>query len=52
MEREADDFFERIASGYRSLAAAEPGRIRVIDAGRPADEVLSAALAAIEDVLP
>ena len=44
MEREADDFFERIAAAYRSLAAAEPGRIRVIDAGREPADVLAQAL--------
>jgi dTMP kinase len=51
IEREDAAFFERIAGAYRSLAAAEPGRIRVIDAGRPADEVLAAALTAIEDLV-
>jgi dTMP kinase len=51
MEREDTEFFERIASGYRGLAAAEPGRIRVIDAALPPDEVLAAALAAIGELI-
>jgi dTMP kinase len=51
MESEGDEFFERIAAAYRSLAAAEPGRIRVIDAGLPAEAVLRDALAAVEDLL-
>ena len=51
IEREGDDFFARIAAAYRGLAAAEPGRIRVIDAGLPPDEVLARALAALADLL-
>jgi dTMP kinase len=51
IEREARDFFERTAAGYRALADAEPERIRVLDASRPAPAVLAAALEAIEDLL-
>jgi dTMP kinase len=37
---EADrDFFRRVESGYDAIAAAEPKRIRVIDATRSIDEV-------------
>ncbi len=37
---------------YEELAAAEPDRIRVVDAERAPDEVLAAVVAAVEDLLP
>jgi dTMP kinase len=43
LEREEGAFWGRIAAGYDELAAAEPGRIVVLDATRPAPEVLAAA---------
>jgi dTMP kinase len=52
IEREADDFFDRIARAYRELAAADPARVRVIDASLPGERVLADALAAIADLLP
>ena len=52
IERESEAFFARTADAYRELAAAEPERIRVLDASRSGAEVLSDALAAIEDLLP
>jgi len=33
------DFHQRVRAGYLELAAQEPGRWRVIDASRPAEEV-------------
>ena len=45
IERERDEFFERVRSTFLSRAAAEPGRIRVIDAARPADVVAADAVA-------
>ena len=39
IERERDEFFERVRAAYLSRAAAEPRRIRVIDASRAAAEV-------------
>ncbi|MET0655610.1 MAG: dTMP kinase [Pseudoxanthomonas sp.] len=39
IESEQDDFFERVREGFRKRAAAEPGRFRVIDAGRTPAEV-------------
>jgi dTMP kinase len=48
LEGEADDFFARIAGAYRELAAADPARIRVIDAGARPELVLEAALAALD----
>jgi dTMP kinase len=52
LEDERDDFFQRIADGYATLAREEPERIRIIDASRPPDEVVSQALAALNDLLP
>lgn len=46
-ERETVAFFERVRARYHALAAAEPGRIRVIDAAAP----LAAVRAAIDDAL-
>jgi dTMP kinase len=51
LEREADEFFARIASAYDELAAAEPARIFPIDAVRDSDQVLADALAAIADLI-
>jgi dTMP kinase len=52
LEREADDFFAAIAAAYDELAAAEPQRIRTLDASADAPAVLVQALAALEDLLP
>jgi dTMP kinase len=38
-ERERSQFFERVRDAYCARAAAEPGRIAVIDATRTVDEV-------------
>ena len=51
LEREADDFFATIATAYDEIAAAEPERVRVLDAALAPEAVLSAALAAVEDLL-
>jgi len=47
LEREDAAFFDAIARAYDDLAAAEPGRFRVLDASQPPDAVLAAALEAI-----
>ena len=49
LEREEDAFFVVIADAYDALAAAEPERFRVLDAGLPPDEVLKSALAVVMD---
>jgi dTMP kinase len=37
---EADqNFFERVAKGYRALAAAEPQRVRPVDAAAPVEKI-------------
>jgi dTMP kinase len=51
LEAEDDDFFERINATYLELAAAEPERIRPIDATAPPDEVRRAALNELSDLL-
>jgi len=38
-ESEGQDFFERVREAYLARAEAEPGRIRVIDASRPIEEI-------------
>ena len=51
LESEDDDFFARIHRAYRDLAAAEPDRIRVLDAAAPPDQVLTAALAELDGLV-
>jgi dTMP kinase len=51
LEREGDAFFAAIADAYAQLAAAEPQRIRVLDASAAPGDVLAAALVALEDLL-
>jgi len=38
-EREGREFFERVRSAYLDAAAAAPGRIRLIDASKPIEQV-------------
>ena len=52
LEREADPFFARIAAAYDELAAAEPGRIRVLDASKAPDALLADALEALSPLTP
>ncbi|MHB8915776.1 MAG: dTMP kinase [Thiobacillus sp.] len=50
-ELEADDFFERVRAAYLARAAAEPGRIRVVDASPGISQIqqsLIPALAALQ----
>jgi dTMP kinase len=48
LEREDGAFFAAVAAAYDELAAAEPDRIRVIDASQPPEAVLADALAALQ----
>ena len=48
LEREPDDFFSEIAAAYDALAAGEPERFAVLDAGQPPETLVAAALAACE----
>jgi dTMP kinase len=45
-------FFERVRARYLALAAAEPARVRVLEAADAPDKVAATALAAIADLLP
>src|SRR5690606_41718741 len=45
IEREHDAFFERVRQAFLARAAADPSRIRVLDASRPASEVAADATA-------
>ncbi|MGO9884182.1 MAG: dTMP kinase [Solirubrobacteraceae bacterium] len=51
LEREPDEFFQRIANAYRQLASANPQRILTIDATQSPEAVLAAALRAVEDLV-
>jgi dTMP kinase len=51
LEREQRDFFEAVAATYQELAAANPNRIRTIDASQQPEQVLEQALRAIGDLL-
>jgi len=48
IERERDEFFERVRDAYRARAAAEPQRFRVVDASQPAQAVAAAAVAQLQ----
>jgi dTMP kinase len=50
LEREDGAFFDAIAGAYDTLAAAEPERFRVLDAGAELAAVLAAARAALGDL--
>src|SRR3546814_10533818 len=43
IEREHDAFFERVRSAFLARAAADPQRMRVLDASRPAAEEIGRA---------
>lgn len=51
IEMENAEFFERVRAAYRSRAAAEPQRFRIIDAGQPLDNVLADLRACVDQFL-
>ncbi len=50
LEQAGEEFFEAVAAAYDALAAADPGRWRVLDATQPPAAVLQDALAALSDL--
>jgi dTMP kinase len=50
IEREGEDFFTRIDAAYRSLAAADPKRVCVLDASVAPQRLLDAALRELSDL--
>lgn len=52
LEGAGEAFFAAAQAGYEQLAAAEPARIRALDASLPPDALVEQAIAAIEDLLP
>ena len=51
IEREQDDFFQRVRNVFRQRAAAEPERFRVIDASQDQAGVAAQVVAAIDAYL-
>jgi dTMP kinase len=51
IERENDGFFERIRATYLERASEQPRRFRVLDASQSPQQVLAAAMAAIDPLL-
>jgi dTMP kinase len=51
MEEADAGFFERVARGYRAVAAAEPQRVKLIDAARQPKEVKEAVWRAVQPML-
>jgi dTMP kinase len=50
-ERQGKDFHARVRAAFLDIAAREPQRCAVLDASRPAADVLELALAAVRDRL-
>jgi dTMP kinase len=51
LEREDEAFFAAIERAYDELAAAEPERVRVVDAGGSPGTVLAGVIGAVEDLV-
>ena len=51
IEREKDEFFERVRAAYRARAASQPARIAVVDASQPVEAVVHEACAALDAFL-
>ncbi len=52
IESEPHEFHERVLSGFRALAEAEPDRYLVLDASRPESEIRREIQDRIRDILP
>jgi dTMP kinase len=51
-DAESEAFFERVRHSYLEIAAAEPERVRIIDASGSPEQVQQQALLALSDLLP
>ena len=51
IEQEQTDFFDKVRNAYLSKAHQEPQRIKVIDASKPAEQVLQSVLATMQQWL-
>lgn len=51
-EREDAAFHQRVRDAFRAIAAADPGRCRIIDGGRPVEAVAAAIRAAVAARFP
>ena len=47
LEQAGEAFFAAVVGAYDAIAEQDPGRIVVLDGGQPADDVLAAALRAL-----
>ena len=52
MEEADRDFFARVARGYEAIAAAEPARVRVVDASAPVESVCLKIWQHVQPLLP
>ena len=50
--RRSAKYHQAVEQGFRAIAAAEPDRVRLIDASGTPDDVTARLLAALEDLLP
>lgn len=50
IERERDDFFERVRHAFLARAKAQPQRVQVLDASRPADTVAADAVRRLREL--
>jgi len=50
MEREDDDFFDRVRRAYLARAVADPGRFRIVDATRPLAQVVADVVAELKSL--
>jgi dTMP kinase len=51
IEREKEEFHQKVSMGYLALAGRDPARYRVVDANRPVDQVHRDVMTAAEGVL-
>jgi len=52
MEEADRNFFERVAKGFRAIAAAEPDRVRVVDGSGPVETTFAKIWELVQPVLP